>query len=130
MVGTQWPSGRDFSEAIQNPSISFVDPELKTAMPATDHLGMPLVAAGQFAYAFKLKRANGGALALRCFRGFLGDRVQRYRAIQSQLSQASVTGLTSLKYNPQCNKITVPRYQILKMRWIQQLPTDVYVSQI
>ncbi len=130
MVGTQWPSGRDFSEAIQNPSISFVDPELKTAMPATDHLGMPLVAAGQFAYAFKLKRANGGALALRCFRGFLGDREQRYRAIQSQLSQVSVPGLASFKYDPQGIKMPVQRYPILKMRWIDGLPLDVYVSQI
>ena len=65
MESRLWPAARDFSEAIQNPFVSFVDPELKATTPVTDRLGMPLVAAGQFAYVFKLKAQDGAALAVR-----------------------------------------------------------------
>jgi hypothetical protein len=90
MPSTLWPAARDFSEAVQNPFVSFVDPELKATTPVTDRLGMPLVAAGQFAYVFKLKAQDGAALAVRCFRGFLGDRERRYQAIDDHLDQKSI----------------------------------------
>jgi hypothetical protein len=39
---------------------------------------MPLVTSGQFAYVYKLNSMNdNGDFAVRCFRGYLGDRDQR-----------------------------------------------------
>jgi len=97
MAVTPWPTSGEFVEAIQNPAISFVDPELKATAPATDRLGLPLVTSGQFAYVFKLNGADGaGAQAVRCFRGFLGDREQRYQAIDHHLDKALIPTLASV----------------------------------
>ena len=99
-----WPSARYFTEAIQCPSICFAHPHLRRTLPAVDRLGMPLVTSGQFAYVYKLKSPNGvvgGDFAVRCFRGYLGDRDQRYRAIQEHLRthqwRTCLSSLTRLK---------------------------------
>jgi hypothetical protein len=128
MVATHWPAAREFSEAIQNPSLSFIDPELKASIPVFDRLGMPLVTSGQFAYVFKLKATDGTALAVRCFRGFLGDREQRYQAIDDYLSKINIRGLASFEYDPEGITFPPQKYPILKMQWLEGLPLDVYVS--
>lgn len=131
MTVTPWPTSRDFVEAIQNPVISFVDPELKATAPATDHLGMPLVTSGQFAYVFKLNGANGaGAQAVRCFRGFLGDRKQRYQAIDDHLDKVSIPTLASFEYDPQGITVLGNKYPVLVMEWINGLPLDVYLAEV
>jgi hypothetical protein len=118
-------------EAIQNPAISFVDPELKATTPATDRLGMPLVTSGQFAYVFKLNGANAAsAQAVRCFRGFLGDREQRYKAIDDQLDKVSIPSLASFEYDPQGITVSGRKYPVLVMEWIDGLPLDVYLAEV
>ena len=71
-----WPTARHYAEAVQCPAICFEEPALKRMLPAVDRLGMPLVTSGQFAYVFKLNAAEGAGepVAVRCFRGYLGDR--------------------------------------------------------
>jgi hypothetical protein len=130
MVSTLWPAARDFSEAIQNPSVSFVDPELKDATPVNDRLGMPLVTTGQFAYVFKLKGQDGAPMAVRCFRGFLKDREQRYQAIDDHLDRTSIHGFVSFEYDPEGITVLGRRFPILKMGWMDGLPLDVYLSNV
>jgi hypothetical protein len=131
MEAAPWPASRDFVEAIQNPAISFVDPELKATTPATDRLGMPLVTSGQFAYVFKLNGANGaGAQAVRCFRGFLGDRDRRYQAIDDHLDKVSIPSLAGFEYDPQGITVAGRKYPVVVMEWIDGLPLDVYVAEV
>lgn len=131
MAATPWPTSRDFVEAIQNPAISFADLELKATAPATDRFGMPLVTSGQFAYVFKLKDTNGaGAQAVRCFRGFLGDREQRYQAIDDHLDKVSIPALASFEYDPQGITVLGRKYPVLVMEWIDGLPLDVYIAEV
>ncbi len=40
MPNGQWPSSRDYVEAVQNPGLAFQDPDLKASTPAIDRLGM------------------------------------------------------------------------------------------
>jgi hypothetical protein len=97
-----WPSARYFTEAIQCPSVCFAHPLLRNTLPAVDRLGMPLVTSGQFAYVYKLKSMNGNDdFAVRCFRGYLGDRDQRYRAIQEHLKTNPVFYLSEFTYATQ-----------------------------
>lgn len=118
-------------EAIQNPAISFVDPELKATTAATDRLGMPLVTSGQFAYVFKLNGANAAsAQAVRCFRGFLGDREQRYQAIDDHLDKVSIPSLASFEYDPKGITVSGRKYPVLVMEWIDGLPLDVYIAEV
>lgn len=126
-----WPSARIFTEAIQCPSVCFSHPLLRNTLPAVDRLGMPLVTSGQFAYVYKLKSMNGGGdFAVRCFRGYLGDRDQRYRAIQEQLLESPVGFLSEFSYAPEGILVGGNRFPILFMKWIDGPTLDVYIGEM
>lgn len=126
-----WPSARLFTEAIQCPGICFTNPYLRDTLPAVDRLGMPLVTSGQFAYVYKLKPShNDGAFAVRCFRGYLGDRAVRYRAIDEHLQAHHIQALASFDYDPQGILIAGRRYPVLVMQWIEGPTLDVYLDEV
>lgn len=126
-----WPSARYFTEAIQCPSVCFSHPLLRNTLPAVDRLGMPLVTSGQFAYVYKLKSMNGGGdFAVRCFRGYLGDRDQRYRAIQEHLTTSPVAFLSEFMYAPEGILVGGNRFPILFMQWIDGPTLDVYIGEM
>ena len=126
-----WPSARYFTEAIQCPSICFAHPHLRNTLPAVDRLGMPLVTSGQFAYVYKLNSMNGDTdFAVRCFRGYLGDRDQRYRAIQTHLANSPVSYLSEFTYAPEGILVGGIRFPILFMHWIEGPTLDLYISEM
>ena len=130
-TGKYWPSARYFTEAIQCPSICFAHPHLRKTLPAVDRLGMPLVTSGQFAYVYKLKSPNGtGDFAVRCFRGYLGDRDQRYRAIQEHLKSSPVSYLSEFTYAPEGILVGGQRFPILFMQWIEGPTLDLYIGEM
>jgi hypothetical protein len=130
-VPRNWPSARYFTEAIQCPSICFAHPRLRNTLPAVDRLGMPLVTSGQFAYVYKLNSMNSdGDFAVRCFRGYLGDRDQRYRAIQAHLGSSPVSYLSEFTYAPEGILVGGIRFPILFMKWIEGPTLDLYISEM
>lgn len=131
VIPRNWPSARYFTEAIQCPSVCFSHPLLRGTLPAVDRLGMPLVTSGQFAYVYKLKSMNGGGdFAVRCFRGYLGDRDQRYRAIQEHLLDSPVSFLSEFSYAPEGILVGGQRFPILFMKWIDGPTLDVYIGEM
>src|ERR1051326_4961165 len=115
-----WPSARHFTEVIQCPSVCFGHPSLRQTLPAVDRLGMPIVTSGQFAYVYKLKSMNGaGDFAVRCFRGYLGDRDQRYRALQEHVLGSPAPYLAPFSYAPEGILVSGTRFPILFMQWIE-----------
>ncbi|HEV8431319.1 MAG TPA: hypothetical protein VGQ41_25690 [Pyrinomonadaceae bacterium] len=130
-ISKYWPSARYFTEAIQCPSICFSHPLLRKTLPAVDRIGMPLVTSGQFAYVYKLKSTNGtGDFAVRCFRGYLGDRDQRYRAIQEHLQNSPVSYLSEFTYAPEGILVGGQRFPILFMQWIEGPTLDLYIGEM
>lgn len=130
-VPRYWPSARHFTEVIQCPSVCFASPVLQQTMPAVDRLGMPIVTSGQFAYVYKLKSTNGhGDYAVRCFRGYLGDRDQRYRAIQDHVQSLPVLCLSDFRYAPEGILVGGQRYPILFMKWLEGPTLDLYVGEM
>ena len=128
---TFWPTAHNFAEAVQCPAICFAEPGLRAMLPAVDRLGMPLVTSGQFAYVFKLNaQAGGESLAVRCFRGFLGDREERYRAIDSHLAAHPVAALARFKYLPHGILVAGRRFPVLVMEWVEGPTLDVYVGEV
>jgi Metal binding domain of Ada len=126
-----WPSARHFSEAMQCPSICFSNPLLRETLPAVDRLGMPLVTSGQFAYVYKLKPTSGGrAFAVRCFRGYLGDREPRYRALHAHLQSHRAPALAGFTYEPEGIFVEGRRFPILFMEWIEGPTLDVYLDEV
>lgn len=130
-VPRYWPSARYFTEAIQCPSVCFAHPLLRTTLPAVDRLGMPLVTSGQFAYVYKLNSMNGnGNFAVRCFRGYLGDRDQRYRAIQEHLRTSPVSYISEFTYASEGILVGGHRFPILFMKWIDGPTLDIYIGEM
>jgi len=128
-----WPTARHFAEAVQCPIVCFADPGLKTMLPAVDRLGMPLVTSGQFAYVFKLNPSGGGRegmLAVRCFRGFLGDREARYKALDAHLNAARIAALPRFKYFAKGILVDGRRFPALLMEWIEGPTLDVYLDEV
>ena len=126
-----WPSARHFTEAIQCPSVCFAHPQLRDTLPAVDRLGMPLVTSGQFAYVYKLNSTNGaGDFAVRCFRGYLGDRDHRYRVIQEHLRAAPVPCLSDFTYASEGILVAGKRFPILFMKWIEGPTLDLYLAEM
>ncbi|HYO63334.1 MAG TPA: hypothetical protein VER08_06730, partial [Pyrinomonadaceae bacterium] len=126
-----WPSARQFAEAVQCPALCFTDPYLKSTQPAIDRLGMPLVTSGQFAYVFKLKAAHSrDSLAVRCFRGYMGDREARYKALDAHLNARQITALPQFNYQPQGILVGGRRYPILVMQWLEGPTLDVYLEDV
>jgi hypothetical protein len=124
-----WPSARQFNEAVQCPAVCFHAPSLRNTLPAVDRLGMPLVTSGQFAYVYKLKSINAGEdFAVRCFRGYLGDRDHRYRAIHTFLRERPIPFLTDFTYASEGILISGKRYPILFMKWLDGPTLDLYVE--
>lgn len=130
LAPTYWPSARQFAEAIQCPGICFINPHLRDTLPAVDRLGMPLVTSGQFAYVYKLKPSGGGAFAVRCFRGHLGDRERRYRLIDEHLRSHHIPALASFAYEAQGILVGGRRFPILAMQWIEGPTLDVYLDEV
>jgi Metal binding domain of Ada len=125
-----WPSARQFAEAVQCPSICFAEPTLRGMLPAVDRLGMPLVTSGQFAYVFKLNAPQGGeSIAVRCFRGFLGDREARYHALDAHLAASRLASLPRFRYFPHGILVAGRRYPALVMEWIAGPTLDVYLEE-
>ncbi|MDT5293691.1 MAG: hypothetical protein QOJ76_571 [Acidobacteriota bacterium] len=125
-----WPTARHYAEAVQCPALCFDEPSLKHMLPAVDRLGMPLVTSGQFAYVFKLNSGGAGEmLAVRCFRGYLGDRQDRYRALDAHLNAHRITALPRFKYLPQGMLVAGRRYPVLLMQWVEGPTLDVYLDE-
>jgi hypothetical protein len=126
-----WPTARSYAEAVQCPAVCFEEPSLKRMLAAVDRLGMPLVTSGQFAYVFKLNpgEAGGETLAVRCFRGFLGDREERYRALDAHLDAHRIAALPRFKYFPKGILVGGRRYPTLVMEWVEGPTLDVYLDE-
>ena len=130
-ISRNWPSARYYTEAIQCPSVCFSHPLLRHTLPAVDRLGMPIVTSGQFAYVYKLKSMNGnGDFAVRCFRGYLGDRDKRYRAIHEHLRASPVSHLSEFTYASEGILVGGKRFPILFMQWIDGPTLDLYIGEM
>lgn len=126
-----WPSSREFVEAVQNPRTAFVNPELRDCQPALDRFGIPLVASGNFAYAFKLRdNGSGEATGVRCFRGFIPDRDKRYSLIDRHLDAHPNTSLASFDFEPEGIVVAGHKYPIVLMEWIEGPTLELYLEQV
>lgn len=126
-----WASASQYAEAVQCPQLCFTSQILRECEPAFDRLGMPIVTSGQFAYVFKLKhRTMNEAFAARCFRQHLGDREERYRAINAHLKNHPVSALSKFEFDSQGILVNGRKYPLLIMPYLEGQTFDVYLAQV
>jgi aminoglycoside phosphotransferase (APT) family kinase protein len=124
-----WPSPSDYQDAIQNPRHCFSLPELQEAEVARTPLGLPRVAAGNFASVYEL-RSPRGRWAVRCFLRPVSDQERRYHEISTHLNAHPLPWLVDFDYLPDGVRLGRTWYPIVKMDWVDGVPLDRHVERL
>ncbi len=112
-----WPDPSDYQDAIQNPQVCFQDPELKTGQVASDPLGLPKVASGNFASVYEV-RGSGRKWAVRCFLRQVSDQHRRYSLLSHHLSGVWLQSLVGFEYLDQGILVKNRWHPVVKMEWV------------
>lgn len=123
----QWPTMSDYQDAMQNPGLSFADPELRSGIPVTDSLGLPRPITGGFASVYQVV-SGGRKWAVRCFLRHHHDSEQRYAVIGRALSSSRLPYTVSFQYLRDGIRVKNKWYPILKMEWVDGEPLHTYVA--
>jgi len=124
-----WPTMSDYQDALQNPRLSFSDPELQKGSPVTDRLGLPKPITGGFASVYQVD-CGGRKWAVRCFLHYHQDTEQRYASIGRCLGEARLPYTAGFQYLRNGIRIRGQWYPVLKMEWVDGEPLNVYVERI
>ena len=114
-----YPTGSEYRESLQNPTICFKDPILVGGKPIADALGLPKPISGNFASVFTVDGADGRRWAVKCFTRYVADQELRYQRISQTLSEVDKPWQFQFDYVPEGILCLGSWYPILKMEWIE-----------
>ncbi|GAA1928280.1 hypothetical protein [Streptantibioticus ferralitis] len=130
----QFPTGGEYSEAMQNTHLCFRHPELKGAVPELTKIHTPKAISGAFASVFSLtSAASGRRYAVKCFTRHIPDQEMRYEAISKQLVTLDSTALSQpwkmgFEYLPDAILVGAERYPVLKMEWVEAVTLSAWLD--
>jgi WD domain, G-beta repeat len=110
-----------YQSAVQHPETAFGDADLRAATVSTTRLGLPRVAAGNFALTYQLCQ-GGRRWAVRCFHRDAADRAKRYAAISKTLASLRGGPLVTITYIPLGVHVDQSWFPITKMPWLDGRP--------
>jgi WD40 repeat protein len=116
-----------YQAAVQHPETAFGDADLRAAQVTTTRLGLPRVAAGNFALTYQLC-LGGRRWAVRCFHRDAVDRARRYAAISKTLASIRGGPLVTISYIPLGVRIDQSWFPITKMPWLDGRPFNRVVE--
>lgn len=122
-----WPTPQDYNEAVQNPRLSFTDPELRAGQAELNNIGLPRPIAGGFACVYKIQ-SGGNIWAARCFLSEVTDQQQRYEAISKHLAAAKLPHTVPFSYLTGGIKVHERTYPLVKMQWVQGESLSTFVG--
>jgi serine/threonine protein kinase len=111
-----YPTLEQFNEALQNPKIALVDPELKKGVISTTNLSLPLALCGGFALTYTIK-TGGKKFAVRCFHKQSNALEQRYIAISNRLKSLHSPYFLDFEFQPLGVNVNGKVFPIVKMEW-------------
>lgn len=123
-----WPLPQDYQEALQNPRLSFSNPDLQRSTPRLDVLGLPRPITGAFASVYEVS-VDSKRWAVRCFLKQFQDQRDRYDAITKHLQEVDIPCTVDFKFEPQGILVKGQWYPILKMEWIDGIPLALFIEQ-
>ena len=113
-----WPTNQDYSEAVQNPPLTFSDTELKKGQVNVDKNGLPIPCSGAFAVFFKVKILPQ-SWAIKCFTSEILDQQRRYEAISNYLAKVALPYTVPFTFMQNGIMVYGRKYPLLKMQWVQ-----------
>ena len=125
----RWPTGTDYSQAVQSPQHSFTATELTSTEPVISALGVPMVATGQNAVVFLLRDMMQRSFALRCFTTPSSDGAQRYQALSAHLATVpSGTRLAAATWIDDGVHVRDRHWPVVLMPWVNGKPMNLAVE--
>ena len=121
------PRGDQYNEAVQNPAVSFSDTDLKASRVETDSWGLPKPYSGGFMVTFKLQHSSDN-WAVRCIVREIPGLQQRYQSITDFFSRQNSPYFIDAKFLSNGIKINGSPYPIIKMKWLDGDPLNIYLS--
>jgi hypothetical protein len=123
-----WPQATDYNAAIQNPQVSFADPDLRQGQAVADLFGLPRPHSGNFADVYQIQCPGNPSWAVKCFTREVPHRQQRYQAISDHLRQTQRAFIVDFHFLEQGIRIGAEWFPILKMRWVEGLTLNQFVA--
>lgn len=125
----RWPTGTDYSRAVQSPQLAFKADELSATEPVISAMGVPMAATGQNAVVFLLRDLMQRSFALRCFTTPSPDGAQRYQALASHLSTLPTpTKLAAATWIEDGVLVGERHWPVVLMPWVSGKPMNLAVE--
>lgn len=123
-AGRKFPTGANYVEALQNPTLCFEDPDLKHGTVQQSPVLGPKAISGNFASVFSITAPGGQRYALKCFTRDSSTLEARYQAISRQLADLRPARLSQpwpvgIEYLPRGVLVAGEWYPALKMAWVE-----------
>lgn len=122
-----YPRPQEYSEALQFPKLSILDPLLAKGTVQTDPMGLPFGRTGQFALTFKVT-AKGKAYAYRCFLQQRATIHERYDAISTFLSSHPTGHFVGFTYLDNGIRVGGQTYPVVRMDWAEGQPLGLFIQ--
>jgi hypothetical protein len=116
-----WPMSQEFNEAIQNPSLVFSDPDLKTGETVVGARGLPLPRSGNFADVYQMRGADGRNWAVKCFTRPVVGLAERYARVDEALAKANLPFTVKFEFLGEGIRVGGAWRPIVKMEWVEGL---------
>lgn len=123
-----WPTPQDYNEAIQTPSATFFDEELKRGRPQLDMLGLPRPVSGAFASVYRM-HCEKQDWAVRCFLRNVNNQQYRYNELSRFLEESRLPQTVKFDYQEQGIKLKGEVYPLVKMEWVSGKSLDQFVDE-
>jgi serine/threonine protein kinase len=112
------PALVDYQQAVQAPSVAFLDDALRRGRLRLNPLGIPAVSSGGFALTFDVT-VDGHRYAIRCFHKQSNHRQERYTQISEFIRSASLDFLVAVDYLPDGIRVGEQVFPIVRMPWVK-----------
>jgi serine/threonine protein kinase len=113
---SSFPTFQQYDEALQNPGLVLLDPELKAGTVKKNGLGLPRALCGGFALTYTLNCGNK-KYAVRCFHKHSNALELRYNAISKKLHALSSDYFLDFEFQPKGVWVNNDYFPVVKMVW-------------
>jgi hypothetical protein len=119
-----WPTPKDFNDAVRKPAAAFADPDLAAADAVLGTDGRPVPHTGESSAVYQLCAEDGRSWAVKCFIRPSSSRAARYRAIRERFEQSAPSFAVPFEYLAEGLRAGGQRCAILKMDWVEGQPLN------
>jgi hypothetical protein len=124
-----WPTTDQYRDAIEDPTNTLADPELRSGQPAMSTVLVgPLTFTGGAASVFKMV-AGKRAWAVKCFIRQFRDLQERYRLLSDHIDASQRKFMVGFRFLDQGIKIDGQWFPLVKMDWVEGLMLNLFVAE-